>query len=188
MFPAAQDDAPGAWPTMRREIRGPILICTRRGFTLAEAMLAATILAIATAAASLPFAAGVQQTMEAARLENAAALGQSLMEEILARPYLEPGTRTVSPGPDSGESNRTLFDNIDDFDGFSESVTGPRDYQNQPITDTSLAGLWRDAAVQITTFPGQAANDVNSLARVTVRVWDGNTVLVKLVRIAARED
>jgi type II secretory pathway pseudopilin PulG len=160
----------------------------RRAFSLAEALIAATILTIVTASAALPFAAGVQQANEASRLENACALGQALMEEILARPFFEPGSRLATPGPEAGETHRALFDNIDDFHGYSESATGPMDYKNVPITDAAFASMHRVVSVAYVTFPNQAPSDTNSLVRVTVQVKDGNAVLVKLVRIAARED
>lgn len=160
----------------------------RRAFTLVEALLASTVLAIAAASAAFPYAAGVQRTNEAARLEQAVALGQSLMEEILGRPFYEPGFRWPAPGPGPGETSRPLFDNLDDFDGYSEAQTGPRDYQNNAITDPACAGLWRDVSVQYVGFSGQQAADTNSFVIIRVRVWDGNEVLTTLYRLAARED
>lgn len=159
-----------------------------RGFTLAEALLASTILAIVGATTTLPFVAGVQRTNEAARLEQAVALGQAMMEEILARPFFVPGVRTPAPGPDWGETSRDKFDNIDDFHGFSESASGLKDYRNVAITDASCAGLWRDVTVTYVTFPNQASSDTNCFVLIRVRVMDGNAPLVTLNRIAARED
>ena len=163
--------------------------CTtlRRGFSLAEALMAATVLTIVTASSALPFAAGVQQANCAARLEQTTAYGQALMEEILARPFFAPGS-TASPGPDSGETSKNLFDSLDDFDGYNEVSTGMRDYQNQPINDSTATGIYRDASVQYISFTGQAVSDTNSFVRIIVRVWDGNANLVTLTRIASRED
>jgi type II secretory pathway pseudopilin PulG len=160
----------------------------RRAFSLAEALMATTVLCIVTASAALPFAAGVQQANAAARLEQATAYGQALMEEILGRPFFPPGNRTAAPGPDSGETDKTLFNNLDDFDGYNESATGMRDYSNLPVTDSSAAGLYRSASVQYISFTGQAASDTNSFVRIIVQVWDGNANLVTLTRIASRED
>ena len=159
-----------------------------RGFTLAEALLASTILAIVGATTTLPFVAGVQRTNEAARLEQAVSLGQAMMEEVLARPFFEPGMRTPAPGPGPGETSRDKFDNLDDFHGFTESATGLKDYRNVAITDTSCAGLWRDVTVTYVTFPNQAASDTNSYVSIRVRVMDGNAPLVTLNRIVSRED
>lgn len=160
----------------------------RSAFSVVEALLAASVLAIVTASTALPFAAGVQQANQAARLDAAAALGQALMEEILARPFYPPGVRTPAPGPESGETSRDLYNSIDDFNGFSESATGLRNYQNQPITDSTLSGFWRDASVTFVSFSGQASGDTNSYVKIVVRVWDGNAALVTLTRLASRED
>ena len=150
--------------------------------------MATTVLCIVTASSALPFSAGVQQANAAARLEQATAYGQALMEEILGRPFFPASNRTASPGPDSGETNKTLYDQLDDFDGYTEASTGMRDYLNQPITDSTATGLYRTASVQYISFTGQAANDTNSFVRIIVRVWDGNANLVTLTRVAARED
>lgn len=175
-------------------MQGPVrsLTCRSRGprggFTLVEALLATTVLAIVSASAALPFVAGVHQANEAARLEQAVALGQALMEEILTRPVLDPTGRGATPGPESGETARNLFDNIDDFHGYTEQSSGLRDFKNQPINDPTLAGFWRNATVQYVTFANQQAGDANSYAKITVRVWDGNANMVTVTRIAARED
>lgn len=150
--------------------------------------MAATVLAIVTASSALPFSAGVIQANCAARLEQATAYGQALMEEILGRPFFPPGNRTPTPGPESGETSRDLYDSMDDFDGYTEAATGLRDYQNQPISDSTATGLYRTVSVQYISFTGQTAGDTNSFMRVIVRVWDGNANLVTLTRIAARED
>ena len=165
-------------------------IAARRGFTLAEALLAATVLAIVSATAILPFLAGNQQVNEAAKLEQAAALGQALMEEILARPFADPNSTSVTPGPETGESSRNLFDNIDDFNGYSEAVGGVKNFKNAAVTAASTNGFWRQATVTYITFPGlnQQPTDLNSLVRIEVQVYYGTTLLIKLDRIATREN
>lgn len=160
----------------------------RRGaFTLAEALLSATVLAVISASATLPFVAGVQQNQEAARLERAVAMGESMMEEIMGRPFFTPSDRTPSPGPDAGKT-RENFDNIDDFHGYAESAGNARNFKNVVIADSSTGGLWRSALVEYVTFPNQSAGDTNSFVRVTVQVFDGTTPLVSFTRIASRED
>ena len=160
----------------------------RSGFTLVEALLATTVLAIVSASAALPFVAGVHQANEAARLERAVALGQAMLEEILTRPVLDPTGRGATPGPESGETARNLFDNIDDFHGYHEYNSGLRDYKNQAITDTALTGFWRGVTVEYVTFANQQTADTNAFAKVTVYVNDGNANMVTLTRIATRED
>lgn len=161
----------------------------RSGFTLAEAMLATAVLAIVAASASLPFAAGVQQTNEAAKLEQASALGQAMMEEIMARSFFEPNEPVAAPGPGAGEESRPLFNNIDDFDGYVEASQTLRNFQATASTDPSLAGFWRQVSVQYVAMPSlnQDATDQNTFVHIQVNVYYQDTLLVTLDRIASRE-
>lgn len=92
-----------------------------RGFTLLEALLASAILAIAALAIVQAMAAGHQQTADALVQDRAISLAEALMEEMLSLPYGDPqGELTV--GPDAGETGRLLFDNLDDYNGFTQDA------------------------------------------------------------------
>ncbi len=163
---------------------------SRRAFSLAEALLAATILAMVSTTAMWPFIAGVQQANEAARLEQAVALGQALMEEILARPFTDPNDKTNVLGPEPFEIQRFQYDNIDDFHGLNETVSGLKDFKNDAITANNLLGFRRTATVQYISFTGlgQQAADTNTFVRVEVCVYDNNVLMARLCRIATREN
>lgn len=160
----------------------------RGGFTLAEALIASTILAMVAATATLPFVAGLQQAEEAAIQEQGVALGEAMMEEVLARSFFEEDERIAAPGPDAGETSRDVFDNIDDFHGYTEETDGLRDFENAVVTDASLTGFWRQVSVAYVSFPEQVADDVNSFVHIQVRVYHGNRLIVTLDRMASRED
>ncbi len=158
----------------------------RTGLTLLETMLAASILAFAATAAAIPFAAGLQQTQEALRLEQASVLAESLMDEIVAHPFDDPNAAGVyTLGPEAGETSRTLFDNIDDYHGYSESSGGAKDFAGNTITAAN--GLWRSVTVQYTTVSGQATGLSTVFALVTVTVTDGSRSAVVLKRLVTRE-
>lgn len=159
----------------------------RGGFTLVEALLASTILAIVASAAVLPLAAGVQQVNAAAELEQATALGEAMMEEVLARPFFEPGQTAPTVGPDNSESNRDQFKSVDDFAGFSESIGNLMNFEDNDISDTSVAGFWRTVTIQYVTFPNQHSADVNSFMHIQVKVYRDSVLLVTLDRIVSRE-
>ena len=152
-----------------------------------EALLASTILAIVASAAVLPLAAGVQQVNAAAELEQATALGEAMMEEVLARPFFEPGQPGPDPGPDVSETNRKDFKSIDDFAGFSESIGNLVNFEDDDISDTSVAGFWRTVTIQYVTFPNQDPSDVNGFMHVQVKVYRDTVLLVTLDRIVGRE-
>ncbi len=112
----------------------------RLALTLYEAMLAAMILAVVAVAASQAIVAGQMQTYDAMHRQRALTLADSLVDEILRLPYDDPNGAST-PGPESGESTRSAFDNIDDYHGFSE------------------AGSLTDAAGTLTDATGAAYSD-----------------------------
>jgi MSHA pilin protein MshD len=93
----------------------------RRGISLAECLIALTILPLAVTAIAYAIVSGQQESVEALRQERAAVLAEALMEEILADAYADP-QGAVTLGPDAGETARNLYDNMDDYHGFSETA------------------------------------------------------------------
>lgn len=98
------------------------------GFTLLEALMASAVLAFVVAAIAQAVSVGHRETDVVLKRLRGTALAEALMEEIVSKPYADPQGGTT-PGPDSGESGRTGRDNIDDYNGFSESVNTLADAQ-----------------------------------------------------------
>ncbi len=167
---------------------GPRSRRARRGFTLVEALLASTVLAIVAVTAALPFTAGVQHAQEAGSLERAVELGEALMEEVLARPFVAADEGSTSPGPDGDDTSRDKYDNVDDFHGFSEPAGDLGNYAGEPLDSETVRDFRREVSVEYVRFPGQAADDVDSLAHVQVRVYYKSALLARLDRIVSRED
>ena len=162
----------------------------RRGFTLAEVLIASIILTVVASAAILPFVAGAQQLNAATEFEFAASFGEELMEEIIARPFHAPHESGPTPGPDAGESDRRLYDSADDFDGYSEYKTGTEsyllDYRGDGALEPDHEGYWRDVSVTYVNFPGQTG--VDAIVEIEVRVHRYNNLLLRLNRLKVRED
>ena len=93
----------------------------RGGFTLIEVLVASSILAFATLALVQAVSAGQSMTIDALRRARGTALADAMMEEVLSKPYADPQSAT-GMGPDAGETSRALFDNIDDYHGFTEAA------------------------------------------------------------------
>lgn len=96
------------------------------GFTLVEALAASVVLGLSVIALTQAVTAGQAQTHQALHSARAVALAEAMMEEVLSLPYRDP-EGAVAAGPDSGESARSLFDNMDDYHGLSEPLAGVRD-------------------------------------------------------------
>ncbi len=100
------------------------------GFSLIELII--TIIVISLGAGVIySFLEAVVSSPEPSLRARALALGKGLMDEIVAKRWDENsplgGGNTTSPsttlGPDGGETDRTLYDDVDDYNGFSEQDT-----------------------------------------------------------------
>ncbi|MEM6552777.1 MAG: prepilin-type N-terminal cleavage/methylation domain-containing protein [Planctomycetota bacterium] len=164
--------APTPHPPARRRRR-------RHAFTLIEVLIASTILAFVTLAVINAIAAGQQQAIAALDDGRAAALAEATLEEVLALPYTDPdGDTTI--GPDSGESNRTDFDALDDYHGWSQaanSITDPASV-NYP---TTFQALQRSVTVvdRTVTIASLGGDHTGRVVTVTVTDPGGRTVILE---------
>lgn len=94
----------------------------RRGFTLVEAVVCSLIVAIALTAALRTVAASRMAESRTAEHSRAVALASDLMAEILSKFYEDPDGGLIVFGPELLEFARSQFDDVDDYDGLSEST------------------------------------------------------------------
>ncbi len=104
------------------------------GLTIIEMVVTIVILAIAMTALSTLLSTGSNRGADTLLELRAVALGQSYMDEIMGRRFDEnsnprgvPPCRPASPctaegsfGPDTGETERIEYDDVDDYDGLDE--------------------------------------------------------------------
>lgn len=150
----------------RRRLNG------QRGVTLIETLIASAILAFAVAAISQSISAGQMQTYAALNQMRGMALVEAMMEEIQSLPYADPEGATTA-GPDAGETSRALFDNSDDFHGYTEAAGACAD-ADAAVYGGKYAAFSRSVVctygtVTVTEFGG-AITGLN----VIVTVSDGN--------------
>jgi prepilin-type N-terminal cleavage/methylation domain-containing protein len=170
-------------------VAGDEVAASRRGLSLLESLIATTVLGIVVAAATLPFAAGLQQVQSGVRLEQAVLLGASLMDEIIAHPFEDPSKPGEFPlGPTAGQFERGQYQCVGNYHGYADPGQQARSLVNNVIATTgTAAGIWRSVTVEYVTMPGQAASDAYGFALVTVRVFDGDREVFRLARLVARE-
>ncbi|HEX2838428.1 MAG TPA: hypothetical protein VHN77_09905 [Phycisphaerales bacterium] len=150
----------------------------RAGLTLVEAVLSLLVLAV-LATASL---SAISQS-RAARLavdeqSMGSALARSLLSEIAALPSMESASTTI--GVDGGEnaSDRTTFDDVDDFNGFSESPCIALDGKVIDGTDAwqrSVVVAWVSVSATTTTTTSDTG-----LKRVWVTVSHNGRAVTRL--------
>lgn len=111
---------------VRRSGRAAVPFCTgrRAGLTLAESLIAAVVLAIAVVGIMAPIGASHTQARVSKDSSTLASLGRQLMDEIVARPFVDPSDKSATLGAESDEPTRAYFDNVDDFHGFMDSSDG----------------------------------------------------------------
>ncbi len=155
----------------------------RNGLTLVEAMVAMTIVSVLLVAAMQAIgSAGLNQYKNAERV-TAGMLADGLMTEILSRSYADPD-QTAGFGPESGESTRSLYDDVDDYNGYAET-SAPKD-----SAGTTIAGsTWgRSVVVErvVAATPSTVSSTETGVKRITITVTNrGRTVLQ---RVALRTD
>jgi MSHA pilin protein MshD len=152
------------------------------GFTLAEALIASTVLAIAVTAITLPFASAAQNEQADGQMTIAVSLAQEMMEEIILKPFA-----AIDPnfplGPEAGET-RSTFNSIDDYNGYFEAAGNIRDFSGAVCTDPLAAGLSRLVSVNAAHVPGQSASDPYTFVLVKVAILQGSREVACLSRLA----
>lgn len=101
----------------------------RRGFTLLESTIAVLMVGILMIAALRTVASTKRRESDTADRLLGRQLAAGLMNEILLQAYEEPVAGvTVRFGPEAGEStgNRSLFDDVDDYLGWTSTPPGDR--------------------------------------------------------------
>ena len=145
----------------------------QRGVTLVELVVAITIVAIAATSVLGALAAAASRSADAMVQQQAIAVAQAYMDEILQRWVVDPNG---SP-PDTG---RASWDTVDQYNGLHDA--GASDQFGNPIS--ALADYTVDVAVaQSTALPGLAASEARRID-ITVRHAPGVLVALSAYRTA----
>jgi type II secretory pathway pseudopilin PulG len=154
---------------------------TRRGFTAIEALFAAVLLAVLTAAVSGALMAGRQQSKLARDTLSASFLAQALMDEIMRLPFDDPGAINT-PSLQAGGTRRNT-NNIGDYSGYSDGPSNLTDINDNAYPDTYQGFSRTVTTTAVSTSPSGWNKTLNGLL-VTVSVSKDGVELLKLQRIA----
>ena len=152
------------------------------GFTLAEALLAATILAMTVTAITMPFTAGARSQAWEARRSAAVSLAEEMMEEVLSKPFADPDGDS-QPGPENGEAARSDFDNVDDYHGYSEAAGQVQDLDGVAVSDEVAALLSRHVSTTYVYVGDQDTGVDPTFIRVVVELRVGSQTVATLTRL-----
>ncbi len=122
----------------------------RKGFSLAEAMMATVVLGIAAAGVLLPFTSGAGVRAEGMRRTLASRMAGDLMEKIIGTP----------------------FEGIlSSYDGYAEAQGQVKDAAGVIFTDANYANFSRDVSCSYVYMPQEDGSGEPKFIRATVRVY-----------------
>ena len=159
----------------------------RLGLSSVEVVVSRAIIATSVAASLRAFGSYAMGRRAFEERAVAIELANQLMAEINQLPFAEPGSNTL--GLDAGEiaSNRSTFDDIDDYHNWDASP--PRDRTNAPMTQ--YEGYRRKVEVVFDTSvpnPPGGAWAAGTFKRITVRVSKDGKVLATLVTLRSKNN
>lgn len=136
-----------------------------KGFTLAEAMVATVILAIAAAGVLMPFVAGTSVRVEGQRRMLAAKLAGDLMEQII---------------------NTNFDDIVTAWDGFSEAQGQVTDVTGAVFSDSAYSSYSREAACEYVYLAQESGSDESLFIRATVKVYYNDRETASISRLISK--
>lgn len=168
------------------------------GFSLLEMVIVIVIIGIAISGVSIALFPKGKQSAEQVSSVKAAELGRAVLDEVLGRNFDQNSgpngglpecvivaavgrdlcTDATALGPDSGETNKTLYNDVDDFDGLSGAV--------QDVLGDDISADYQGYNVAIIVFyeqdvsgamQGTESSTITNYKRITVTITDrqGNT-------------
>jgi MSHA pilin protein MshD len=146
----------------------------QRGVTLIELVITITVIAIASVAVLGTISATTVRSADRMLRQQALAVAQAYMEEIVLRPFSDPDGAAVR------EVSRADYDDVDDYNGVVDN--GARDQLGR-----SVPGL-ESYAVRVAVVASRALGNVpqNSAKRIDVTVTDPSGKAVTLTGYRSR--
>ena len=154
-----------------------------RGFTLAEALIASVFLAIAALGVAGAMNAAAQQAIQAKQSTGCQVLAKELMEEVASKSF----TTQANPGHSSGVLTRYTYDDMGDYDGYTDNTTaGIKTLQGTAVDLGDGATYTRTVSFDYRTTPGGSKVASGDFGLATVTVTSGGGASVKLQRLFSK--
>ncbi len=160
---------------------------TQTAFTLIESLLAAAILAMSITAVTLPFTSAAKNEQINARKTVATSFAQELMEEILTRSFEDPEpSSSRNPGPEADEYSRCDFDNIDDYDGYTDKPGEISVLDGEISKHHGAVDLVRKVTTEYVYVTDQDVSGEPDFIRILVEITYRQRSVVRLSRLVYR--
>jgi MSHA pilin protein MshD len=155
-----------------------------RALTLAEAVISIIIVSVMLVAALNTVSATRTTEKKIGDRSRGLLLAEDLMAEILQQAYEDPGLPPGSfglGGDEVGDGSRNLWEDVDDYDGWSASPP-----QQKDGTELDDFDGWTRSVEVVWVNPldlCQVSVTDTGVKRVTVTVTDGDAVVIPLVAV-----
>ncbi len=153
----------------------------RPAFSYIEAVISMSIMAVGLTAGMRLYGSYARGKQVDSECEVARELAMGLASEIVGKPFEDPTAAAGSFGLESGESNRASFDDVDDFDTWSESP--PALPGGAPLAPGCHVGYTRSVVVDnvVPTALATTAADGSTAAKcIRVKVERNGRVVTQL--------
>jgi type II secretory pathway pseudopilin PulG len=155
--------------------------------TLIEVVASTMIVGLMAVAALDALGAATKSANSIGNRAVAAGLADDLMAEILMQPYSDPDGSAVF-GHESGEAStpRSVFDDVDDYDGWNASPPQYRDGTNIPDRTN-----WRErvtVSYVVPSNPTQTTNTDQGAKRIHITIEYQNQVLAEQYAVRTNTD
>lgn len=139
----------------------------QRGVNLIELIIAIVVISIASTGVLLVYATAVRYSADPMIQQQALAVAEGYLDEILSRPVNDPPDASAETGGAEAGETRATFDDVKDYDNLSDSP--PQDQSGS--TDWNADGQpdLPGYTVTVDVLPDQAVNGA-LMARVDVTV------------------
>jgi prepilin-type N-terminal cleavage/methylation domain-containing protein len=137
----------------------------RRGFTLAESLMAVVVLGIAAAGVLLPFTGGARVRAEGVRRTLAVKLASDLTEEIINTPFDEV---------------------LATYGDYSESQGQVKDADGVVFTDANYANYSRNAGCEMVYVSQESGDEDAIFILATVRVYYSGRLIATVNRLISK--
>lgn len=154
----------------------------RSGLTLVEATIAVVIVGVMLVAALSTLAGSRRGRQTIGGRSRGCHLAEQLMEEILPLPYADPVYKSgMGPGSDEQTGTRDVFDDVDDYAGWSASP--PQTPDGTALT--GFEGWTRSVEVQWVQpdDPTRVSDTETGVKAITVRVLHQQMPVAELTAI-----
>jgi len=196
-LPNAECRMPNAKPCRARSFGNRhSAIGNQRAFTLVEAVFATLLVGLLLVAALSAAGASARLQAHGSDRGTGELLAQGLMNEILVQAYQNPGPNPTfgpEPGKTTTPPSRTNFNDVDDYNGWTESP--PQNKNGSVITITNPDGTtspafpgWGRSVAVAWVSPSDltaASTTETGVKRMTVTVSHNNVVVATSVAIKA---